>query len=317
MSILGRIFLSFMTMVVMAVLVVVPLAAFAGSNLHFTGAKRTASAHTYSFEGYYNFEGTGVAERILMSVKGAYYPAGVLAREVMTFRGTYGTATVTTLWDCPKDPWLDRNVSCDQPRPAQVKNFKGWAYYYYASGFCGGHRYTRASLSRWCFASRKLVPKNIAPYMRSGPPAPRVTGPAHVLTSKGPLMDLGYRSGVANRYWIQQWVCPLGKDNPPTNVPGDIGPLGGACKSTVKGPLGLQLNGSSRQFHLAYPKVNPAAGYWYVRARLGSDEFGRSAWGRWHRTAVLPAALLRIRGTVKTKKIQKRYRVSPQNQGCG
>ena len=257
-----------------------PSVSAASYTLHFTGAKRTPSAHRYSFSGSYNYHDGTVAERVMFSVKGIYTPKSAVAKEVMTFTGSWGTSTMSVMWGCVKDPWLDRGVSCSLAHEPTISPRQGYVVAY-PSFFCD-----RRQHEPFCFPSRNLVPARIAPLMRNGPPPPRVTGPAQALSSKGPVLTLKYASGVANRYWIQKWYCPPGKDGAPTNTPIDTSPFGGPCTSSAQGPSILQSKDSTTQFPLAYPKTTPKAGYWYVRARLGSNRWGKGGWGHWRRTVV-------------------------------
>lgn len=282
----------------LGLLLFLPLLAAASSTLHFTHASNgrdgSGTFHQYAFEGHYDHIAGHTAERILLSVMGTYRPGTAVALESMVFRTGEGDYTTTIKWSCAKDPWIGPSATCSPvdhrtiiavngqvPAPSMFLRLQDVCHSLGLREVAGGV----------CFVTRKLVPHAVAALMRDGPPPPVVEGPARVDVSKVAKVTLKYAMGLANRYWIQQWVCPPGKDVHPDDIPGDVMPFGGACQSSVKGPLKMSPGGGIATFQLAYPAAAPTAGTWYVRARLGSSEYGQGVWGHWHRTVAGSAPL--------------------------
>jgi hypothetical protein len=273
-------------------LIAAPSPSQASDTLHLISAKRTAKKHVYKFGGYFNYNGDvdSGGDRKSMSRVGfyddvTYYPSSGLAVQTMTMDGEYKD-TVISDWGCTDDPWLNPNAKCTQER---YKAFFSYSMYLYQ--YCPGGEH-----GHWCLAGLGLVPKNIVPWMRRGPPTPKTSGPAHATDQDHVRLTANYAKGAANRVWVQQWYCPPGKDGPPTNTPSDITPFGGACKSTVVSkPLKTSPSSTHTSFKMAYPHAKPKAGTWYVRTRLGSDNYGNGVWGDWHKTVVAAVHLERGR----------------------
>lgn len=259
------------------------------ATLQFVKVKSTGAKHEYTFHGQFNYDFDKIAETVRMDIEGSYDGSSALAKEVDTFYGRHGKEIFTTVWKCSDDPWLNTKSSCSQVTSSEATSTGG----YYMGTFCPGY-----FEGHWCLAGRGLVPQSIASLMRQGPPAPKVSGPTQAASNHDVTLRALYSKGVANRLWIQQWYCPPGKDGAPTDTPTDTEPFGGACTSTVHGPLNIPKEDvAGIAFPMAYPKNSPKIGFWYVRTRISSDNYGDSVWGHWHRTVVSTSATSKPVGT--------------------
>lgn len=245
-------------------------------TLHFISGKRSGTTHSYSFGGYLNYA-NGTAERVGMDVKGTYYGSSALAVEVVSFNGSLGSYSATTKWGCTDDPWLSAQAKCSQERasPSGSAPTYLWAF---CPDSLEGH---------YCFASNNMVPKAMVKLMRDGLSAPSVSGVE--FTHHAPVkVTLHYAANSADHFYVDEWYCPPGKDEAPNYIPnGDSESFpGGACQDSKRGPLGLTHSASTASFGIGDPAGQPKNGTWYVRASLDSASYGRSLWGRWHKTAV-------------------------------
>jgi hypothetical protein len=259
------------------------------ATLQFVKVKSTGAKHEYTFHGRFNYDFDKIAETVRMDIEGTYDGSSALAKEVDTFYGRHGKEIFTTVWKCADDPWLNAKSVCSQVTSSEATSTGG----YYMGTFCPGY-----FEGHWCLAGRGLVPQSIASLMRHGPPAPKVSGPTQAASNHDVTLRTLYSKGLANRLWIQQWYCPPGKDGAPTDTPTDTEPFGGACTSTVHGPLNIPKEDvAGIAFPMAYPKNSPKIGFWYVRTRISSNNYGDSVWGHWHRTVVSISATSKPVGT--------------------
>jgi len=255
-----------------------PLLASPAISLQFVGAKRTASSHVYLFVGHFNSQYESLAERLLVSVKATYFDGSALGRETSTLSGSYGTVTLTATVGCADDPWLNPNVSCHAYQYGNLYSVSG------SSQAIAHYDLNSYANPPYLLVTQTDVPKKIVPLMRNGPPAPQVVGPTTVWDNNKANLTVRYPAGVAQRYRVQHWYCPPGKENAPTDTPGDLGPADGLCKSWVTNPLTVLAGSYSASISMSYPQPMPKAGIWYIRARLESNDYGSGIWGPWHRT---------------------------------